>query len=193
MSPIVISRHTSIQLAPRCDASHPQNVPLQHHDLTCASLKEKIIIETEGLAGLADHTACGKNSRCSGGVGLGLSTCPTCAWVRVPLLHLRTCDNSPIWTSLTALDTRRSTSPVRSRRLLLALGLLNTWDALEHQRLPLSWFETSKTFFQSFSWIQSTARKSVQQHSWNQEEQHPCFAFWCPRAPERQCTPHMKL
>ena len=91
---------------------------------------------------------------------------------------LRTClpPNSPIWTSLTALTARRSTTCSFSSPAGAQIrSLLSTRDALEH-RLPLPCFETSETRLQSLSWNQNALTSRVSS---------PCAG--------RQCTPQIQL
>ena len=106
--------------------------------------------------GLADDTACGNSSRGSGERRTGSLNLSNVRLVpgatSAPSGACLPADNSPIWTNLTALAARRSTSPVRSRRLLLALKIAACWN-------------------------QSTTWRSVKQHSWNQQEQFPRSDF----------------
>ena len=84
-----------------------------------------IVKEEKACAGLADDTACDRGSRGSGGRLTGSLNLSNVRLVpgatSAPSRACLPANSSTIWTSLTALAARRSTSPVRSRRLLLAL------------------------------------------------------------------------
>ena len=128
----------------------------------------------KACAGLADDAACGNGSRGSGGrrtgslnlsnvrLAPGATSAPSRACLPADNSHLDEshCSRCAPLHITCSFPTSPPNAQIR--------GLLSTWDALEHQRLPIP-----------LSGNQPTTRRSVKEHSRNQEEQLPRFDFPC--------------